>query len=102
MKKLLTTIIGATLIPASVAFADVRNQDDNWFDNFVGKYYQDLDLTESQKTQIRDIHQKHRIAEQSEVEKVFTDVQKQKWEQLKKDRKAEYLEDVAEDVNETQ
>ena len=106
MKKVLAPIVCAlTLVSASAFAADgstttttttsstssTTNKIGQWFDDLVGPYYQDLDLTPSQQTQLRDIHQKHRLAEQKEVEAVLTPTQKKKWEELKTSRKDDYL-----------
>ncbi len=91
MKKLLISIMGATLIPMSVAFADTTTKDSNWFEDFVGQYHQELNLTDAQKTQLRDIHQKHRLAEENEVKAVLTADQRAKWEELKTSRRDTYL-----------
>ena len=62
MNKSLIAIMGAALLTSSVAFAGPSTSD-NWFEGFFGKYYQDLNLNDTQKTQLRDIHEKHRLAE---------------------------------------
>jgi len=104
MKKLLISVIGATLLPVSMAFADTTTtttttkEDSNWFENVVGKYYQELNLTATQKTQLSDIHQKHRLAEEAEVKNVLTAEQNRKWDELKTSRKESYLRDNVEEV----
>lgn len=98
MKKSLIAIMGAALLTSSVAFAGTNNTENNWFDGFIGKYYQDLNLTDAQKTQLRDIHQKHRLAEDKEIQGVLTAEQNKKWEELKASRKESYLRDNVEDL----
>jgi len=96
MKKSLIAIMGAALLTSSVAFADTSK--DNWFEGFFGKYYQDLNLTEAQKTQLRDIHQKHRLAEDKEIQGVLNADQNKKWDELKASRKEAYLRDNVDDM----
>ena len=98
MKKLLISIIGVTLLPTSMAFAGSGQNSDNWFEGMIGKYYQELNLTDQQKTQLRDIHQKHRLAEDAEVKNVLTPAQQTKWDELKASRKETFLKDNVEDL----
>ncbi len=99
MKKLLISIMGITLIPLSIAaHAGDASTDKNWVEKKIGRYYQDLDLTAQQKTQLRDIHQKHRLAEDAEVKSVLTPEQVKKWEELKNTRKESYLRDNVDDL----
>jgi Spy/CpxP family protein refolding chaperone len=97
MKKSLIAIMGAALLTSSVAFAGT-NTNDNWFEGFFGKYYQDLNLNDAQKTQLSDIHQKHRLAEDKEIQAVLTAEQNKKWDELKASRKESYLRDNVDDV----
>lgn len=104
MKKILTPIIGVlALVSVGVQAADQTittttstsstpsNKIEKWFDDITGPYYQDLELTSVQKTQLRDIHQKHRLAEEKEVKAVLTPTQQKKWEELKTSRRDAYL-----------
>lgn len=97
MNKSLIAIMGAALLTSSVAFAGTSTSD-NWFEGFFGKYYQDLNLTDTQKTQLRDIHQKHRLAEDKEIQGVLNADQNKKWDELKASRKETYLRDNVEDM----
>lgn len=91
MKKVTLSLIGAALMSLTVAHAQADNKVTEWWDDITGSYYQDLNLTEQQKTQLRDIHQKHRLAEEAEVKNVLTPVQQNKWNELKTSRKDSYL-----------
>lgn len=109
MKKILIPLFAALAISSTSVFAEDGSQTvttttstsskvGNWFDNITGKYYQDLDLTTAQKTQLRDIHQKYRLEEEKEVKAVLTPTQQDKWEELKKSRKDAYLNDNEENL----
>jgi Spy/CpxP family protein refolding chaperone len=100
MKRMLISIMGISLIPMSIAFAAGNPVDEtsNWFEKKIGRYYQDLNLTEQQKVQLRDIHQKHRLAEDKEVMGVLTPEQQKKWDELKNSRKSTYLQDNVDDL----
>lgn len=104
MKKILTPIVGILALVSVGAYAadqttttttstssSPSNKIEKWFDDVTGPYYQDLELTPAQKTQLRDIHQKHRLAEEKEVKAVLTPTQQQKWEELKTSRRDAYL-----------
>lgn len=93
MKKVLISIIAATVLPMSMAFAETTtttttssSNDENFFERIIGPYYQDLELTNQQKTTISNIHEKHKQAEFREVEAVLTPAQKEKWDKLKPSR----------------
>lgn len=104
MKKMLISLMGIILIPMSIgAYAgnpvsNTVNDTTNWFDKKIGKYYQDLNLTEQQKVQLRDIHQKHRLAEDNEIRAVLDPEQQKKWEELKNSRKTDYLQDNVDEL----
>lgn len=97
MNKSLIAIMGAAVLTSSVAFAGTSTND-NWFEGFFGKYYQDLNLNDTQKTQLRDIHEKHRLAEDKDIQGVLTPEQNKKWDELKASRKESYLRDNVEDL----
>lgn len=109
MKKILVPIVGFIALASASAFAGEStttttttskepNKVEAWFDGITGKYYQDLDLTTAQKTQLRDIHQKHRLTEENEVKAVLTPTQQKKWEELKTSRKDSLLDNNEEDL----
>lgn len=92
MKKIIIATIGATLLPLSMAYAgSSSSNNDGFFENLIGPYYQDLELTDTQKTTISNIHEKHRLAEHKEVEGILTPVQVEKWNKLKTSRQESLL-----------
>ena len=96
MKKLMISVIGATLLPLSMAYAGTTSTtttttNEGFFESLIGPYYQDLELTDAQKTSISNIHEKHRLAEHKEVESVLTPEQVTKWNKLKTGRQESLL-----------